>query len=119
MENQNFEETAEKVHVTEEAADDNTTGGNEKRWTEEFMVAGSELLNTIKQLVHEANVRRIVIKNNDKRILFELPLVLGVAGVAILPWYAAVGLIAALVTDCSISVERAEKSQPAETVATA
>lgn len=118
MENQNFEETVEKVHVTEEPAGDNPASGNEKRWTEEFMVAGSELLNTVKQLVHEANVRRIVIKNNDKRIMFELPLVLGVAGVALLPWYAAVGLIAALVTDCSISVERVER-QPVEKVVTA
>lgn len=79
---------------------------NESAWTEEIKVAGKDLWETLKGLFHEVNVRRIVIKNEDKRVLLEIPIVLGVAGIALLPWWSAVALIAALVTDCSIVVER-------------
>ena len=79
---------------------------NESAWTEEIKVAGKDLWETLKGLFHEVNVRRIVIKNEDKRVLLEIPIVLGVAGIALLPWWSAVALIAALVTDCSIIVER-------------
>ncbi|MBK9053503.1 MAG: DUF4342 domain-containing protein [Chloroflexi bacterium] len=79
---------------------------NESAWTEEIKVAGKDLWQTLKGLFHEVNVRRIVIKNEDKRVLLEIPIVLGVAGIALLPWWSAVALIAALVTDCSIIVER-------------
>jgi hypothetical protein len=79
---------------------------NESAWTEEIKVAGKDLWETLKGLFHEVNVRRIIIKNEDKRVLLEIPIVLGVAGIALLPWWSAVALIAALVTDCSIVVER-------------
>ena len=77
-----------------------------RTWTEEFTVAGEELVDTIRRLVREVGVRRILIKNEEKRILFEIPLALGVAGIALLPIYASVALIAALVADCTITVER-------------
>ena len=79
---------------------------NESAWTEEIKVAGKDLWETLKGLFHEVNVRRIVIKNEDKRVLLEIPIVLGVAGIALLPWWSAVALIAALVTDCCTIVER-------------
>lgn len=105
------EEYEEKIDVEEEA----TAEGQEKQsWTEEFVVAGEELVNTIKQLVQEAGVRRIVIKNEAQRINLEIPLVLGVAGIALLPVYSAVALIAALVADCTITVERVEKAPESE-----
>ena len=63
-------------------------------------------MQTVKELVREANVRRIIIKNREKRILFEIPLVMGLAGIALLPFYTAVALIAALVAECTITVER-------------
>jgi len=85
-----------------------------QNWTEEFTVAGEELVAKVKQLVHETSVRRIVIKNEAKRIHFEIPLALGVVGIALLPVYSAVALIAALVVDCTIVVERVEKEPVTE-----
>lgn len=77
---------------------------------EEFKVNGEELLAKVKELVKQGNIRRIIIKNKDGKSLIELPLTLGVAGMAALaliaPALAAVGAVAALVTECSVIVER-------------
>jgi len=77
--------------------------------TEEFRLSGSELVERIKELVHEGNIRRIIIKNEDGKTLIEIPLTWGVVGAALLPVLAAVGAIAALVTRCSIVVERVDE----------
>ncbi len=77
-----------------------------RTWTEEFTVAGEELLDTVRGLVREVGVRRIIIKNEQKRVLFEIPLFMGLAGIALLPVYASIALTAALVADCTIAVER-------------
>ena len=74
--------------------------------TEKYKVAGEKLLSKVKELLKEGNVRRITIKNDDDKTLIEIPLTFGVVGAAIFPVWAAVGAIAALVTDCSIEVER-------------
>jgi len=74
--------------------------------TEEFRVSGSELVGQIKELVHQGNIRRIVIKDQDGRVLMEIPLTIGVVGALLLPTLAAIGVIAALVTQCTIAVER-------------
>jgi hypothetical protein len=71
-----------------------------------FTATGSQVIDTIKNLIHEGNVRRISIKQ-DGRTIAEFPLTLGVVGAALAPPLAAVGAIAALVTDCTIEVERA------------
>ncbi len=63
-------------------------------------------MSKIKEIIHEGNVRRISIKNDDGKELIEIPLTLGVVGTLLLPAWAAVGAIAALVTNCSIVVER-------------
>jgi hypothetical protein len=82
---------------------------SEKRtWTEEIRTTGEELVIKIKELVHEGNVRRIIVKNEDDRTLVEIPLTLGVVGTLLVPTLAAIGAIAALVTNCTILVERAE-----------
>jgi len=73
---------------------------------EEFSVNGEELLKKVKQLINEGNIRRITIKNKDGRSLIEIPLTIGVVGAVLVPALAAVGAIAALVTECSIIVER-------------
>ncbi len=73
---------------------------------EEFKVNGEELLAKVKQLINEGNIRRIIIKNKDDKTLVELPLTIGVVGAVIAPVLAAVGAIAALVTECTIVVER-------------
>jgi|SRR5579883_1218679 len=74
---------------------------------EELQVVGEQLLAKVKELVHEGNVRRIIIKQDGHTIL-ELPLSIGVAGVVLAPALAAVGVIGALIANCSIEVIRSE-----------
>lgn len=77
-----------------------------KKTEETFKVKGEQLLGKVKKLIQEGNVRRIIIKGKDGKILVEFPLTVGVIGVVIAPMLAAVGAIAALVTECTITVER-------------
>jgi hypothetical protein len=77
----------------------------EQTKTETIKVEGAQLVDQIKRLVHEGNVRRIIIKQDDRTVA-EFPLTLGVIGVVLAPVLAAVGAIAALITDCTIEVER-------------
>jgi len=79
---------------------------SEKKTTEEFTVNGEELLAKVKSLINEGNIRRIIIKGDDGKTLVELPLTIGVVGAILAPMLAAVGAIAALVTKCTIVVER-------------
>jgi hypothetical protein len=81
---------------------------------EEYKVRGERIVGKIKELVHEGNVRHVVIKNDDGKILIEFPVTVGVAGALLIPVWAAVGALAALVSNCSIEVEREEKGQPEE-----
>jgi Flp pilus assembly pilin Flp len=74
--------------------------------TEEFRITGEELLAKLRQLVHEGNIRRIMIRNEAGTTLVEIPLTVGLVGVALVPVWAAVGAIAALASDYSIVVER-------------
>lgn len=73
---------------------------------EQFRISGDELLAKVRELVHEGNVRRIIIRNDAGHTLVELPLTVGVIGAALLPVLAAVGAIAAIATDCELVVER-------------
>src|SRR5689334_10333840 len=75
------------------------------RW-ESFEVTGGQILELIQSLIHEGNVRRIVIKQ-EGRTLVEFPLTVGLVGAVLAPTLAAVGALAALVTQCTIEVERA------------
>ena len=83
-------------------------------WTEHFKVDGDRLLGEFKRLVAEGNVRRISIKQGEHTVI-EFPVTVGVAGALFAPWLVAVGAIAAVVTDCSIVVERVDKSEPGTT----
>ncbi len=74
--------------------------------TEEFTINGSELVAKVKELLHEGNIRRLSIKNEKKETIIEIPLTLGTVGVLLLPTLAAVSAVAALVTKCSIVVEK-------------
>jgi hypothetical protein len=76
---------------------------------ENFKVNGEELLKKVKELIKEGNVRRIIIKNEKGTTLIEIPLTLGVVGAVLLPVWAAVGVIAAMVTSCTIVVEKENK----------
>ena len=75
---------------------------------EEYRVDGDELLKKVKDLVHEGNVRRVIIKNGEGNRIIEIPLTIGVVGAVLLPVWVAIGAIAAVVTDCTIEVERAD-----------
>jgi hypothetical protein len=81
----------------------------EKVTTEEYQIDGDDLLHKVKELVHEGNIRRIIIKNEEGERLIEIPLTIGVVGIALLPVWAAIGAIAALVTNCTILVEKVEE----------
>lgn len=74
--------------------------------TEEFKVSGDEVVEKVKQIIKEGNARRIIIKGKDNKTIIEVPLTIGVVGIVIAPVLAAVGAVAALVTECSIVVER-------------
>lgn len=87
----------------------------ERTWTETFKVEGGQLLDKVKQIIREGNVRRVIIKQGD-RVVAEFPLTVGVVGAVFAPMLAAVGAIAALVTECSIVIER---SEPVESAAAA
>ena len=77
--------------------------------TEEFKVNGEDLLKKVKEIIAEGNARKITVKNKEGKTIVELPLTIGVVGAALAPLLAAVGAIAALVTECIIVVEREEK----------
>ena len=81
--------------------------GEEKTVREEFKINGEQLLKKIKELVHEGNIRRVIVKQDDRTIL-EIPLTLGVAGILVAPTLAALGAVAALVSECTIIVEKVE-----------
>ena len=82
---------------------------NEKFRTEEFRVDGEELLARIKKLIKEGNIRRVTIKDKDGKVVFEIPLTLGVVGALIAPQLAAIGAIAALLTEATVVVEKSEQ----------
>ena len=89
-----------------------TTGSKSGR--QKFRVAGDRVIATLKELIHEGNVRHVVIKNDDGRTLIEFPVSIGVAGAVLMPVWAAVGAIAAIVTDCTIEVERSDDDEDGE-----
>ena len=88
-----------KIHMNE---DSNKSSGSE----ETYKVRGEELIEKVKELIHEGNVRKIIISDKDQKTIAEFPLTFGVVGALVAPVLAAVGAIAALVSECSITVVR-------------
>ena len=76
-------------------------------WKESFKVSSEQLVDAVKRVLHEGNVRRVVIKQ-DSRTIAEFPLTVGVIGAVFAPVLAAVGALAAVLTECTIEVEREE-----------
>ena len=82
---------------------------DEKRTrTEEFKLQGSEIIEKLKELVHQGNIRRIILKGEDGKTFMEIPLTVGVVGALIVPVWAAIGALAALVSRMTIVVERTD-----------
>ena len=79
---------------------------------EKFTVSGSQLVDKVKQLIHEGNIRKVRLIHGG-RTVFEIPLTIGApaaaVGIMLAPVLAAVGAFAALVTECTIEVEKVEK----------
>jgi hypothetical protein len=95
----------EEVPPTEEPK---SAGNRTGTRSQEFKVTGDAVVGKLKELLHEGNVRRIIIKNDEGKTLIEIPLTLGVAGALFLPVWAAVGAIAALAANLTIVVEKVE-----------
>ena len=79
----------------------------ERTFTESFKVAGEQLVDAVKKLVHEGNVRRVIIKHETYTVA-EFPLTVGVIGAVLAPMLAAVAALAAALKECTIEVERVE-----------
>jgi len=75
---------------------------------EEFSVSADDLVGKVKELIREGNVTRIIIRDEGGKTLLEIPVTVGVVGIIFAPWLAALGAIAALATQCTITVERRE-----------
>ena len=92
---------------------DEQTGKSERTWTEDIEVAGSELVDRIKELVKAGNVRKVILRTPDDKLLLEIPLTAGaVAGgvvVLIAPVLAALGAMAALLAKVKVQVVRTDK----------
>ena len=85
---------------------DEKKGG--KTHSEEFKISGSEILSKIKDLIHEGNIRRIILKDENGKTFLEIPLTVGLVGAALAPILAAIGAAAALVTKMTIVVEKVD-----------
>jgi hypothetical protein len=77
--------------------------------TEEFKVEGENILNKLKEILHQGNIRRIILKGEDGRTFMEIPLTVGVVGALVVPVWAAIGAVAALVSKMTIVVERTDE----------
>lgn len=86
--------------------------GSEKTRTEEFKVTGDAVISKIKEIIHEGNVRRIILKDEHGKTFIEIPLTIGVVGVLLVPVWAAIGAIAAVAADMTIVVEREDDGGP-------
>jgi hypothetical protein len=76
----------------------------EKTWWETFKAEGQNVIEQVKQVIHEGNVRRIVVKQQGRTVA-EFPLTAGVVGAVLAPVLAALGALVALIKDCTIEVE--------------
>jgi uncharacterized membrane protein YvbJ len=74
--------------------------------TEEFSVVANDVMKRVEELLHEGNITRIVVKDENGKQLIEIPATVGVVGAIIAPWMAALGVIAAIATRCTIVVEK-------------
>ena len=82
-----------------------------KTHSEEFKISGNEILNKIKELIHEGNIRRIILKDESGKTFLEIPLTVGLVGAALAPILAAIGAAAALVTKMTIVVEKVDEAK--------
>ncbi len=75
---------------------------------EEFKINSEKLVEKVKELIHEGNIRRIIIKNEKGESILEIPVTLGAVGFLLAPYLAAIGALAAVLTNCSVVVMKKE-----------
>lgn len=75
---------------------------------EEYSVSSEDLIKKVKELIHEGNVTRIIVRDETGKLLLEIPAWAGVVGAVLAPWLAALGAIGALAAKCTIAIERKE-----------
>ncbi|MCX6248805.1 MAG: DUF4342 domain-containing protein [Bacteroidetes bacterium] len=83
-----------------------------ENFKEEFKVKSEEVISKVKELLHEGNVRKLIIKDTEGKVYLEIPVTFGVIGAMLAPWLAAVGAVAAMVADLKIEVIRTEDPEP-------
>jgi CBS domain-containing protein len=83
-----------------------------ENFKEEFKVKSDEVIGKVKELMHEGNVRRLIIKDEDGKVYLEIPVTLGLIGAFLAPTLAAVGALAAMVAHLKIEVVRTEEPEP-------
>lgn len=88
---------------------------NTHSFTEEIQISADKLVDTVKDLVHEGNVRHIVIRNEKAETVLEIPVTIGIVGVVIAPILAAVAAIAVVAADYTIVVTREADAPPVAT----
>lgn len=98
-------------HTTNPTENTQQNVQDKKTIVEEFKVSGEAVVGKVKEIIHEGNVRRITIKNEEGKTLFEIPLTFGVVGALLLPQLAALGAVGALIAKLSITIEREDKDQ--------
>lgn len=86
-------------------------GGSVSQSWQTFKVKGDDLLRRVKEIIHEGNVRRVVIKQGSRTVV-EFPVTVGVVGAVAAPALAALGAVAALLSECTIQVEREAQAAP-------
>lgn len=77
-----------------------------KKQQEEFKVEGRKVVSKVKELIKEGNVRKITVKDNKGKVIMAIPVTIGVVGALILPPLVVLGALVAMVTECTITVER-------------
>ena len=113
----NIEEANKTIDTTASTiATEPDVKSNEKISSEEFKISGDLLVGKIKELIHEGNIRRIIIKNEEGNTLMEIPMTVGVIGgvvsAAFFPVIAAIGVIGAMVAHLTLVIERQESDEP-------
>src|SRR3989339_645932 len=99
-----FTQTNKEVRMP--AKKKSSTSKAKKIIKEEYKVEGKKLVGKVKELIHEGNVRRVTIKDKSGKTIVVIPVTVGVVGALLVPPLVVVGAIAALVTECTITVER-------------
>jgi hypothetical protein len=89
-----------------EKKDEGSLQKDAKVVVQEIKVAAEDVLKTVKEAIREGNVRRITVKDRDGKVVASFPLAVGVVGVVLAPVLAAIGALSAILTDCTLSIEK-------------